>query len=249
MESNRRSDAMPATSLPRESWLRKGVLAGLLATFAMTIALLAAYALARGIGAESGNLLQRWCWALVHNPITERTADRLVLAVGANLAVGLVLALVYARVVEPMLSGPGWRRGVMFSIVPWLLSIIVFLPAAGGGLLGIDIGAGPLPVIGNLLLHLVYGAVLGTVYAQPAYDWLDDTAADHENSAAAERGAAIGTAIGLPVGFVVGWLIAPMFPGLVGQAEAAIGLAFVGAAIGLSVGSFAAMGDRSQPAR
>lgn len=249
MDANRRSDASPATSLPRESWLRRSVLAGLLATFAMTIALLAAYGLARGIGDQAGNLVQRWSWALVHNPIAERTADRLVLAVGANLAVGLLLALVYARVVEPMLSGPGWRRGVIFAVVPWLLSIIIFLPVAGGGLLGMDLGAGPLPVIGNFLLHVVYGAVLGTAYAQPAYDWLDDTAIDHENSAAAERGAAIGTAIGLPVGFVVGWFISPMFPGLVGQAEAAIGLAFVGAAIGLTVGSFAAMGDRSQPAR
>lgn len=242
MDISARLSKRSTAEQPREDWLRTGVLAGFMATFAMSIALLAAYGIASGIGSETGNALQRWCWALVHNPVAQRTADGVMLAIGANLAVGLVLALVYARFVEPLLDGAGWWKGVRFSLFPWLLSLAIFLPLMGGGFFGMDVGAGPLPIIGNLILHLVYGVVLGAIYAEPAVDWLDDTKADHENSASAERGAAIGVAIGLPAGFVIGWLIAPGFEGLAGRPETAFGLALIGAAIGLAVGSFAGMG-------
>jgi hypothetical protein len=236
-----------STAPLREDWLRTGVLSGFLATFAMTVALLAAYGIASAIGSASGNSLQRWCWALVHNPVAERTADGVMLAVGANLAVGLVLALAYGRYFEPMLEGPGWWKGMRFALIPWLLSLIVFLPLVGGGVLGLAVGAGPLPILGNLVLHLIYGAVLGETYADPVAGWLDDTAADRENSAAAERGAAIGVAIGLPAGFILGWLFSPGVSALASRPESAFGIALVGAAIGLAIGSFAGMGRARPP--
>ena len=160
---NRQSTAGTRTSVdtPREDWLRAGILAGFLATFAMTVILVGAYWVGDAIGRADGNTLQRWSYALVHNPMAERTADMVVLAIGANLAVGLLLALVYARYVEPRLDGPSWWKGLRFALVPWLLSLIVFLPLMGGGLFGMDLGAGPLPIVGNLVLHLVYGAGLG----------------------------------------------------------------------------------------
>src|SRR5215216_2061919 len=157
-----------STEAPREDWLRAGVLAGFLGTFAMTIVLLVAYWLASAIGSPDGGVVQRWSWALVNNPVAKRTADGVVLAIGANLAMGLLLALVYARYAEPRLHGPNWWRGMQFALVPWLLSLVVFLPLMGGGVLGMDVGAGPLPILGNLLLHLVYGAVLGSAYAESA---------------------------------------------------------------------------------
>jgi hypothetical protein len=235
------------SDVPREDWLRAGVLAGFLATFAMTIVLVAAFGLASSIGRAEGSGVQGWFWALVNNPVAERTADGVVLAIGANLAMGLLLALVYARYAEPRLHGPNWWRGMQFSLIPWLLSLIIFLPLMGGGLLGMAIGAGPLPILGNLILHLVYGAVLGSAYAEAAEDWLDDTDVDRGNAAAAERGAAVGLALGLVPGLVVGWLIAPAFGDLVGRAESAIGVAFIGAVIGLAIGSFAGMGRVQSP--
>ncbi len=110
-----------------------------------------------------------------------------------------------------------------------------------------DIGAGPLPIIGNLILHLVYGAVLGISYAEASEDWLDDTDVDRGNAAAAERGAAVGLVAGLVPGLVVGWLIAPAFDDLVGRPATAIGVAFIGAAIGLAIGSFVGMGRAERP--
>ena len=243
-----RSIAKPlSTDAPREDWLRAGILAGFLGTFAMTIVLVAAYGLASSIGRGEGNVVQRWSWALVNNPVAERTADGVLLAIGANLAMGLLLALVYARYVEPRLSGASWWRGMQFALIPWLLSLIIFLPLMGGGLLGMNIGAGPLPILGNLILHLVYGAVLGSAYAEAAEDWLDDTDVDRVNAAAAERGAAVGLVAGLVPGLVVGWLIAPAFDDIVNRSQSAIGVAFIGAAIGLAIGSFAGMGRAQGP--
>src|SRR5215203_2871619 len=238
-----------STYAPREDWLRAAVLAGFLGTFAMTIVLLAAYWLASTIGSADGGVIQRWCWALVNNPVAERTADGVVLAIGANLAMGLLLALVYARYAEPRLHGPNWWRGMQFALVPWLLSLVVFLPLMGGGVLGMSVGAGPLPIVGNLILHLVYGAVLAGAYAEAAEDWLDDTEVDHLNAAAAERGAAIGLVAGLVPGLLIGWLIAPAINDLVGRSESAIGIAFIGAVIGLAIGSFAGMSRAQGPAR
>src|SRR5918993_5489570 len=238
-----------STDASREDWLRAGVLAGFLGTFALTVVLVAAYWLASTIGSADGGVIQRWCWALVNNPVAERTADGVILAIGANLAMGLVLALVYARYAEPRLSGPSWWRGMVFSLVPWLLSLVIFLPMMGGGLLGMSIGAGPLPILGNLILHLVYGAVLGSAYAEAAEDWLDDTEVDRVNAAAAERGAAIGLVAGLVPGLILGWLVAPAFDDLVGRPATAIGVAFIGAVIGLAIGSVAGMSRAQGPAR
>jgi hypothetical protein len=249
MNTQSNSSARPAADAPREDWLRAGVLAGFLGTFVMTIVLVGAYGLASNIGSADGNVVQRWSWALVHNPVAERTADGVVLAIGANLAMGLLLALVYARYAEPRLSGPSWWRGMIFSLVPWLLSLVIFLPLMGGGLLGMNIGAGPLPILGNLILHLVYGAVLGASYAEAVEDWLDDTDVDRGNAASAERGAAVGLVAGLVPGLVVGWLVAPAFDDLVGRPATAIGVAFIGAVIGLAIGSFAGMSRAQTPAR
>jgi hypothetical protein len=249
MNSDRSLSNPLATDAPREDWLRAGILAGFLGTFAMTVVLVAAYWLASTIGSLDGSVIQRWSWALVKNPVAERTADGVVLAIGANLAVGLLLALVYARYAEPRLHGANWWRGMQFALIPWLLSLIIFLPLMGGGLLGMDIGAGPLPILGNLILHLVYGAVLGSAYAEATEDWLDDTEVDHLNAAAAERGAAVGLVAGLVPGLVLGWLVAPAFDDLVGRPATAIGVAFIGAVIGLAIGSFAGMNRTQGPAR
>ncbi len=238
--------APSASDAPREDWLRAGVLAGFLATFAMTVVLVIAYWLASAIGSADGGIVARWSWALVNNPLAERTADGMVLAIGANLVMGLLLAMVYARYVEPRLSGAAWWKGVRFALVPWLLSLIVFLPFMGGGMFGMDIGAGPLPILGNLILHLVYGAILGLVYAEAAEDWLDNTEVDRQNAAGAERGAAMGLVVGLLGGIVVGWLAAPMFDDVASRPITTIGIAFIGAAIGLGIGSFAGMSRKQE---
>ena len=231
----------------REDWLRNGVVSGFIATFAMTIVLVVAYAIALTQGRQDGHLQERWYYALAHNPLTQRTADQLLLAVALNLLMGLLLALVYACWVEPTMSGPGWRKGVLFALLPWILSLIVFLPLMGGGFLGREIGAGPLPILGNLILHLIYGAILGAVYAEAIESGLGDDPVDRANAAASVRGAALGISARLVIGIVVGWLLGPQLEGAGGRTAVTLAGTLTGAASGLAAGSFLGMGGVRRP--
>lgn len=53
-------------------------------------------------------------------------------------------------------------RGVVFGIGAWLMMMIAVMPMAGAGLFGMHFGMAA-PVM-TLLLHMIFGATLGTVY-------------------------------------------------------------------------------------
>lgn len=231
----------PATAR-REGWLTNGLVSGFIATFIMTVVLVAAYGLATAIGTSGDGAIAQSFWALTHNLVTERTANQVALALAANLAMGLLLAVIYASLVAPVLRGPGWQRGMLFALIPWLLSILIFLPLVGGGFLGMDLGAGILPIIGNLILHLVYGAVLGSVYALTLEHGVDASEMEHRNAAKAERGAAVGVVAGLVLGLLAGWLLSPQLAGDLGEGAVVLAGALIGGAGGLAAGSFLGMG-------
>lgn len=233
----------------REDWLSHSVLSGFAATFAMTLVLAIGYGLAKVVGHEDGSRLTRWFWALAHNEATRQATDTLLLAVGINVLMGLLWAMVYARFVEPVLSGPGWRKGMLFSLIPWLLSIIVFLPLLGAdiGFLGRGIDAGPLPVLGNSILHGVYGAVLGAIYAIALEAGLDDPETELGSARAAERGAALGIGIGVLLGGVIGWIFGPQLSEYGSRSAVALGVALLGAAIGIMLGSLLGIGRSQRP--
>lgn len=229
----------PANGLTgrRATWLADSVVSGFLATVAMTMVMALAYGIARALGDERGSTIERWFWALTHNPVTRTTQDAIALAVALNLGVGILWAIVYAYGVEHRLPGPGWRKGMLFALVPWVLSIVAFLPIMEGGIFGRDIGAGPLPVLGNLILHLVYGAVLGTVYAAHR-DWPDDAELDRALSIAQQRAAALGIAAGIVAGAIGGWLVGPSLDGIAGRGMIALIGALALGALGLLLGTF-----------
>lgn len=223
----------------RVDWLGDSIISGFIATIAMSVAMAAAFGLSRAIGDRSGSQVERWFWALTHNPVVETTQNAIVLAIGANLFMGLVWAFVYGFDAEPRLNGPGWKKGMLFSLGPWLLSIVAFFPIMNGGIFGKDIHAGPLPILGNLILHLIYGAVLGSVYAIDLEAWLDGSEADRNNAFAQQRGAALGTVVGLVVGLVVGWLVGPSLSDIGSRGLIVLIGALTGGALGLAVGSLA----------
>lgn len=228
----------------RAEWWRNGLVSGFVATVGMTLVLAASYLAVRAFGDANGSVVDRWFAALGDNAVTRQTADAAVVAIGINLLVGWVLALVYARWAEPALSGPGWRKGMLFSLVPFLLSLVVFLPSFGGGLLGIGLGAGPLPIVGNLVLHLVYGAILGSVYAQMLEDGLDGSNADWDASHAASRAAGNGVGIGIIAGAIVGLLAHALFVPTADVAEFVVMAAVAGGAIGVTIGALIGLAPR-----
>lgn len=242
-------------AVPRSLWKDRfgpAVISGFVATTAMAIAALIAYGIALGLGNAGGNLFQQWLFALTHNPVTENVRSSLLAVVGLDLAAGIVWALVFAwDANDRLLAFPGWLRGVLFALPPAILSLVVFLPLVGGGIFGIEIGAGPLPVIGNIVLHLIYGAVLGGMFA------LDGSighvgAGDPAIEATlrqAEAGAGWGVLLGALVGgggtLLVSLLVAAHTAANI--AGATIGGAVVGAALGVVFGSMIAM--TNEPSR
>ncbi|MDJ0861923.1 MAG: hypothetical protein QNJ87_09570 [Gammaproteobacteria bacterium] len=67
----------------------------------------------------------------------------------------------------PILPGKRmWQKGVSFGFGAALLIMLMIVPLAGAGYF--DMALSPLQPLITLLLHLIYGAVLGTVFQRLA---------------------------------------------------------------------------------
>jgi len=226
-------------------WLARAVTSGFFATVLTTVVFLIAYWIAAAVGSPNASapIFLRWTWALANNVVTREVQTALPLAVLLHFLAGIALAVVYAALAEPRLSGPGWRRGLLFSLLPWALSLVVFLPIVGGGFLGLGLGAGPLPIVGNLILHLVYGATLGQLCLPES----DHPVGEHVEAIGlaelaalvqARRTMAAGIIFGLLLGALVGLLLGIAFaPGL-GPLLPLLYGAIIGSALGALFGSF-----------
>jgi hypothetical protein len=80
----------------------------------------------------------------------------------AHFVIGTIFWGVLYALLDPSLPGPHWLRGAIFSIGPWLLMMIAIMPVAGAGFFGMHIG--PEAPVATLILHIVYGVVLGATY-------------------------------------------------------------------------------------
>jgi hypothetical protein len=221
----------------REDWLSDSLLSGFVATVAMSAALAAAYGIANALGDRSGNRVEEWLYSLSHNRITERANDSLVLAIGLNLALGLVFALIYGMIEHRIPGRAGWQKGMLFSLPLWLISIVVFFPIMDAGLFGVDLDAGPLAILGNLVLHLFYGATLGALYAVDVDAWLDGSSEDHLTALDMQRDTMIGVLAGAIVGLISGFLLRNQFDSVMNESMSVLVGALVGAAFGGLIGS------------
>lgn len=77
--------------------------------------------------------------------------------------VGVVVWGLLFGIYDAMSSGPApWLKGIIFGVFAWLVMLVAFMPLAGAGLFGAKLGGAILA--GFLVLHLIYGAVLGVAY-------------------------------------------------------------------------------------
>jgi uncharacterized membrane protein YagU involved in acid resistance len=79
-----------------------------------------------------------------------------------HFVIGSVFWGVGFAVVSPFLPGPFFLRGVIFGAVAWLMMMVVVMPMAGAGLFGLALGM--MAPIATLMLHVIFGLVLGGVY-------------------------------------------------------------------------------------
>lgn len=198
-----------------------------------------------------------WLTNLTNNRLIDAGLSDVYLAAGIYFLGGLLWAILYSRV-ESRLPGSPWQRGMTFAMLPALVSLVVVLPLLGGGFLGLSLGAGPLPIIGNIILHAVYGAMLGVVYG-PFGDLDASTLGlpvDDEGRPIHthyEQTAAMFLVTGLVVGTLVGVMLSMLTGGNAVQlpgGESSGGLilwgALIGAVFGLFIGSFVGLGHHPQ---
>jgi uncharacterized membrane protein YagU involved in acid resistance len=93
------------------------------------------------------------------------------LATGATLGwllhfiIGMVLALVYAGYFDRRLPGAPLTRGLLYGALVFVVAQLVFMPLVGAGVFS---RGDPELLAGSLLAHLVYGGLIGWIYAGPA---------------------------------------------------------------------------------
>jgi uncharacterized membrane protein YagU involved in acid resistance len=77
--------------------------------------------------------------------------------------IGVVLAAAYVIFWKDRLSSKPVVKGLLFSLIPFFIAQIIVMPMMGAGLFSMNSGAPMMMVMGSLIGHLVYGAVLGIV--------------------------------------------------------------------------------------
>jgi hypothetical protein len=117
----------------------KGIVAGFLATFALSFLLDPMAMVARTAGVLSPTL----GWTL-------------------HFLIGSVIWGAGFALVHDLLRGPSWLRGIVFGVVSWIVVVVAILPLTRWGLLGINFGLGA--SVAMLLVHMIYGTVLGGIY-------------------------------------------------------------------------------------
>lgn len=141
---------------PRPRRLVRGLGAGVAATIAMSALMMA------GMASGTAPMPEPIPLALVHLVLGEGLSRALAMPLGAlaHLAYGglwgAVLAAAFREVSLP--------KGLALGLLLWLGMQLVVLPVLGWGLFGISVD--PRIAVATLVLHLVYGGVLGGLLAR-----------------------------------------------------------------------------------
>ncbi len=82
-----------------------------------------------------------------------------------HFAIGIVVYGVAIAVLDSKLPGTSHvGHGIMLAVIGWLIMMVTLMPMAGAGLFAMNIGV--MAPMMALVLHLIFGAVLGWVYGR-----------------------------------------------------------------------------------
>ncbi len=131
----------------------KGIIAGLVATLVLSMIMLA-----KGMmGVMPGLNVIAMLSSMMHaSPIFGWIAHFMI----GMLAWGLG----YVAVSKFLPGDSGLAKGISFGIAAWVMMMVIVMPMAGAGMFGLNMGV-MAPVM-TLMLHAIYGAVLGFVFAK-----------------------------------------------------------------------------------
>jgi hypothetical protein len=162
--SLRPDPSLPTGRVDPRHQLRDGAIAGGLATIVSTLFVNVVIHLAGDLAFLSpGALIERTAARLEVFALARAAGPLLfVMVVPAFFVVGVLWGMVYAKWVEPRFEWPDWLEGLLFSLIPLVVALVVILPSiqlTRPGL-GVDLVA----TTGEALRHLAYGLVLGLTY-------------------------------------------------------------------------------------
>lgn len=91
------------------------------------------------------------------------TPEHMAIGWAVHFFVGVLIWGPVFSILEPRLPGSDfWKRGIVFGVGAWLAMMIVVMPLSGAGIFGLETSIG-VPIIA-LLMHIVFGALLGGIY-------------------------------------------------------------------------------------
>ncbi|MEO6966956.1 MAG: DUF6789 family protein [Rhodanobacteraceae bacterium] len=129
----------------------RGLVAGLIATVVLTILMV--------IKAKMGMLPQ----LNIPMMLAGMLGGALIVGWIAHFVIGIVIyGLVLANAYDVIPGANATVKGLVLSVIGWLIMMIILMPLAGAGLFGMNLGI--MAPIATLILHLIYGAVLGASY-------------------------------------------------------------------------------------
>lgn len=83
---------------------------------------------------------------------------------GFHVFIGLIMAVLYAVMLEPFLTGSAIKKGLLYAILVWLMNAVVVLPWIGEGFAGnqhLSLGG----MVYFAMAHTVFFVLLSWIYA------------------------------------------------------------------------------------
>mgnify|MGYP005861573707 CR=1 FL=1 len=81
-----------------------------------------------------------------------------------HFVIGAVYGAIFAQVLDTPETGTAALRGIALGVIAWLVMMIVIMPMTGNGLFGMAMPSGMMIPVATLVLHIIFGAVLGLSY-------------------------------------------------------------------------------------
>lgn len=132
----------------------KGLLAGLVAT----VVLSAIMVMKSMIGVMPQLDIAKMIAGMMGSP------DTPIIGWAVHFMIGIVIYGGVIALLDHRLPGSHTVQGMILGAIGWLIMMVMLMPMAGAGLFGMNMGI--MAPMMTLVLHLIFGAVLGGVYGR-----------------------------------------------------------------------------------
>ncbi|TAL97448.1 MAG: hypothetical protein EPN69_01100 [Rhodanobacter sp.] len=136
----------------------RGMIAGFVATVVLSVLMLLKSMMGVMPGLDIAGMLAGMAHNMMGLPASPAVGWMLHFLIG-TVVWGIGFALLY----KALPGGGPVVKGIVFGVLAWLAMMLIPMPMAGAGLFGMHLGM-MAPVM-TLVLHLIWGAVLGATFA------------------------------------------------------------------------------------